>query len=119
MAPVELEFSLNGKPKEKVVAEDGEIAVLDTPVGKAFAKLQPPEKIRLLRSSVSERLGTKFPLDPPFIPYHTRMDGLHYKPSPRKELRKAPIIVRVKRYTTPEGELVIEATGYDSEQPKT
>ena len=123
MAPVELGYSLNGEPKEKVVAEDGVTAKLDTPAGTAYAKVKPQGSTWIERSPVVDRIGTKFPSDREYIPYRTRIDGLHYKinsifdpliPKERK-LRKLKKITRKKKYSTTEGEVIIKATGYDQE----
>ncbi len=123
MAPVELGYSLNGEPKEKVVAEDGVTAKLDTPAGTAYAKVEPQGSTWIERSPVVDRIGTKFPSDPDRIPYKTRTDGLHYKinsifdpliPKERK-LRRLKKITRKKKYSTTEGEVIIKATGYDQE----
>jgi len=123
MAPVELGYSLNREPKEKVVAEDGVTAKLDTPAGTAHAKVEPQGKNWITRSPVIDRIGTKFPSDPERIPYSTHADGLHYNinsifdgliPNIRK-LRKSTKLSREKKYRTSKGEVIIKATGYDQE----
>ncbi len=123
MAPVELEYSLNGHPKEKVVAEDGATARLDTPAGSVFAKVKRQGKNWLTRCPLIDRIGTKFPSDPEHIPYSTHGDGLHYHvnsifdpliPS-RRKMREAKKLTRTKKYSTNRGEVEIKVTGLDQE----
>ncbi|HJY98889.1 MAG TPA: hypothetical protein VJ227_04195 [Patescibacteria group bacterium] len=123
MSPVELGYSLNGEPKAKVVAEDGIVAILQTPAGIARAKLNRQGTNWLTRSGVLHRLGTFFPDDPPYIPYSTTVDGLHHYVdsifdllSPKKrQLEKAKKIKRCKTIQTEAGTVIITAKGYEKE----
>ena len=123
MAPVELEYSLNGESKEKIAAEDGVTARIDTPAGPVFAKVKRQGKNWLTRCPLVDRIGAKFPSDPEHIPYSTRTDGLHYHvnsifdpliPS-RRKMREAKKLTKTKKYSTSQGEVVIKVTGLDQE----
>ena len=118
MAPVELEWSLNGFKQESVTAPDGQLAIINTPIGQAKAKVEKNGK-GLFASPIIDRLGVFFPGDPEYLPYSTRGDGLHYHinslfdfliPKERK-LRQAKKVWRKVERATPQGQIEIEATG--------
>jgi len=116
MAPVELGYSLNRELKEKVVAEDDVTVSLDTPVGTAYAKVEPQGRNWLKRSPIIDRLGIKFPDDPKNIGLHYNTNSIFDSLIPEKrKLRKAKKTSREKTYSTSEGEIIIKATGYDQE----
>jgi hypothetical protein len=122
MTPVELSYSVNDVEIQKVIAPDGERAVLTTPIGNAEAQFDPKEKF--LPSLPIFRLGTLFPGEYSAWPI-THSNGLNYYadsiidyiiPKRRNHLNlKRPTL----RWTvkTSEGELVIKATGYDPVKP--
>jgi len=123
MSPVELGYSLNGTPQKKITAEDGVMAILETPAGLALAKMLPNGNTRLTRQPVVNRLGHLFPEDPPYIPYSTRTDKLHYRPDsifdfliPRmREMGHWKRASISKTLQTEQGTVEIVATGFDKD----
>lgn len=116
MAPVELEWSLDGFKQETVTAPDGELAMVNTPIGQAKAKVEENGK-GIFASPVLDRLGTFFPGDSE--QNTSGSDGLHYHldtmfdifiPEMRK-LRRAKKVARVTSRATPQGKIKIQATG--------
>ena len=122
MAPAELCYSLDGVFQKKVVAEDGIQAILETPAGRAYAKLRPNGNTWFTREPVIDRLGVLFPGDPQDIPYSTGTDGLHYHINSifdllipkERALRRAKKISRKTTISTVQGKVEITATGYDA-----
>lgn len=122
MSPCELKYSLNGKVQKAITGQDGILTILETPAGTAMAKLEPNGHTWLTRQAVIDRLGVLFPGDPQSIRYATSTNGLHYHintifdyfiPKERK-LMKLKEISRRKTIQTQQGEVKIEARGYDN-----
>ena len=124
MAPVEVGWTLNKQLQDTITAPDGVEAVLDTPVGRAIGKLDPDREklfgVFPIHTPPIDRLGTRMPGDPEFVPYASRGRLIYHTntifdfliPKERK-LRGEKTIFRSKEFQVPGSKIEITITGYD------
>lgn len=116
MTPIEARYTLNGEEKKKVVAkEDGVTVVLNTPAGRARARLSPRRR-GVLDTPLDERFATEFPGEPPF---KRAGDALEFVFARRRYRKKAnmPTFTRAQDFQTDEGRVVIELKAINSDPP--
>jgi hypothetical protein len=114
MSPVELGYSLSGESVTSVTAQDGILATVDTPAGRAFASVDKQGKSWFTRISLHERFGTLFPHERP-NPYNSKPPHLYHGFVSIFEFWRLPKLSKIREerrtntYATPEGEVVIYA----------
>lgn len=103
MPPVKLTCTVGGKERGSVIAEDGVTASLDTPVGRASATMEKPQRL-------GASFSTLFPGDGKVVYPETLSRGVlnDIKDTFR---RRQPPPERKKEYQTLEGRVVIKAEG--------
>lgn len=114
MTPLKVSYTVGGKERGSVVAEDdGTTAVLDTPAGRATASIERIEAVGKIMHGASKLARTNFPGDEMPVNIYPRGSAAT-KPFSFGKLviSQGSKSERKKEYKTEEGNVVIEAECY-------
>lgn len=111
MAPVELSCAINDKEGDPLKAEDEIMAVLETPVGRAYARSSTFVVSRWMMPVERARLATLFPAQEKMVVENDQREITSKEPLMREavyQTLEGEIMIRAKYVRSDEGRVIID-----------